>query len=440
MINNFFRYPMPPLVLGSLIDGSKGPYDKNTSIGKSANAGNEVANLIKSGQAYKLSNTDIQYARTEQVFESNCKDPNCTSMHVHQMVTKNKVNTNDALAYSTEALKGYDINGDGSVSVEEFATDRSSPAGTYALLSEEGVAKANLKAKALDLNDDGKIDAGEYSAYTMFQDGQTINQTFVYDPNNHPYFGKNIVDGKVTANEAKLAEQELNRDPNAVKATLKQIYADNNIAEAQKTFVMPEKVGVVTPPPTDYSKMSLAQSENKRAELVRALAFYQTSDKAEDMAKIASTQAEIKQNDDAINSKLAEASVTDKNTTIKSLDMSIKGYQDSLETLQRQYNLSLTDPRQLSMNFQSTDPKYYERQITITKAELTDLTQQKTKIMDSMISPKPTPQPKPVTTRKNLILQIIQLLLQLLGMDKKSGGVLVEPKTANGVSPDSILL
>ncbi len=76
----------------------------------------------------------------------------------------------------------------------------------------------------VDLNSDGKIDAGELSAWTIYQDGQDglsyIQQGEATTQVSRPAsaYNKNIVDGKVTEEQAKMAETELNRCPNAVKA------------------------------------------------------------------------------------------------------------------------------------------------------------------------------------------------------------------------------
>ena len=238
-----------------LIDGSKGPYSKNTNIGRSANAGNEVASLLKSRSSNLLANADIKYTnQLPQIMWANGVMP-------PEEVSKANVNISGALAYSTEALKGYDVNGDGTISVAEFAKDNSVPRGVNLLLSEEGVAKSNAKAKALDLNNDGKIDAGEFSAYTIYQDGVKHDVTgiaqvgFIYGT----VYDKDKVDGEVTAEEAKMANKELETHPDYVKSQLQQIYQKNKIAETQETFKMPKKIKTPKRPPVQDFMQQLMQ-------------------------------------------------------------------------------------------------------------------------------------------------------------------------------------
>lgn len=243
MVDNDLR------ILNYLIQGLKGPYDKNTSIGKAANAGNEVANLLKDDNLWRLVHSDIKYAGVD-TFAGNGW-------------SHKSVNINDSLAFSTEALTGYDKNGDGTVTTEEF---NAVYIGRIGADKPEGVQwmpnpNALKYASTVDLNSDGKIDAGELSAWTIYQDGQDglsyAQQGGTTTSGSRPAsaYNRNIVDGKVTEEQAKMAETELCRDPNAVKATLKRIYSENNIAEKEETFEMPEKVDDPKPPVCNNNKL-----------------------------------------------------------------------------------------------------------------------------------------------------------------------------------------
>ncbi|OGH98059.1 MAG: hypothetical protein A2039_07595 [Candidatus Melainabacteria bacterium GWA2_34_9] len=213
-----------------LIDGSKGPYDKKTNIGSAANSGNQVANLIKNGNFWQLKNSDIQYSNMNAGYD----DPNIRYFRAPDPA----LSVNSGIAYSTEALKGYDTNKNGSVSVDEFnsfcvgkALSKSPYSDPYII----GMPNPNSfkYGQTVDLNSDGKVDAGELTAWQIYQDG-------IKEGEPHPVIGQ--IDGKVTVDEAKLAEQEIIRDPSATKAALQQIYNEKNIATAQQNFVMPEKV------------------------------------------------------------------------------------------------------------------------------------------------------------------------------------------------------
>ncbi len=100
MVDNNLR------ILNYLIQGLKGPYDTNTQIGRSANAGNEVAELIKDDNLWRLVHSDVKYAGVD-TFAGNGW-------------SHKSVNINDSLAFSTEALTGYDKNGRRTVTVSEL--------------------------------------------------------------------------------------------------------------------------------------------------------------------------------------------------------------------------------------------------------------------------------------------------------------------------------
>jgi len=229
------------------ISGSYGPYgnwpDNLSQSQKSANAGYKVANSVLSGinQSDKFQN--VQYSQryyTGLLFE------NEESQNSSVLLDKGS-----ALAYSTEALKSYDKNKDGTVTANEFNNvfvDQISNHDNKAI----GMPNpSSIKAGAtVDLNGDGKIDAGEYTAYTIYQDGVS---NYGYGSNwNGTTFNKDNVDGKIDANQAYRANQQLQHDPDIVKADLQNIYTSFGIEQAQKNFVMPLKEGedpVVTPDP-----------------------------------------------------------------------------------------------------------------------------------------------------------------------------------------------
>ena len=204
-----------------LIDGSTGPYSTQTQKGRSANAGNEVANLFRRG--VNLDNFDIQYAGI-----TNANSNPWGAQYIP------KVNTNSALAYSTEVLKGYDTNNDGIVYAADFGYPKRTPSSDPNII---GMPAPSAVGTTIDLNSDGKIDAGELTAWQIYQDGQTAK----YGGSGISMYSSGSVDGQVTAQESSFAELELTRDPNAVKAELQKIYADNNIAEVKENFTMPPK-------------------------------------------------------------------------------------------------------------------------------------------------------------------------------------------------------
>jgi len=213
----------------NLINGSTGPYDNKTGQGKSANAGIIFANLLKNRNLWQLNNSTVQYSNMNGGYDNGQQ---------YVKAPDPQLSVKSALAFSTEALKGYDTNKTGVITRYEFSKG---------LASGGSDADALKYGKTVDLNDDGKIDAGELSAWQIYQDGQTVNQTFVYDPNNKPYFGKNSVDGKVTAYEAKMAKEQVKADPDKVKTELQKIYTDFDIENVKKDFTMPEKA-TETPP------------------------------------------------------------------------------------------------------------------------------------------------------------------------------------------------
>ena len=212
-----------------LITGSTGPYSTQTQKGRSANAGNEVANLFRRG--VNLDNFDVKYAGIDTMHVAGGYD---TQGIYHPPVELKTVNTNSALAFSTEALKGYDTNNDGIVYAADFGYPKRTSSNDPNII---GMPAPSAVGTTIDLNSDGKIDAGELTAWQIYQDGQTAK----YGGSGISMYSSGSVDGQVTAQESSFAELELTRDPNAVKAELQKIYADNNIAEVKENFTMPPK-------------------------------------------------------------------------------------------------------------------------------------------------------------------------------------------------------
>jgi len=237
-----------------LINGSYGPYgnwpDKLTQDQKSANAGNKVANSILSGinQIDSRTNKTIVYSDMNGAYD----DPNRRYFRAPDP----ELSTKSALAYSTEALTKYDKNKDGVVSTNEFGQYKPGQTGEYT--TQEFNETGDRSAKAIDLNNDGKIDAGEYTAYTIYQDGATnYGYGFNWDGTT---FDKDKVDGKVTKEEAQRANKELKNSPGTVKSDLQEIYKSFGIADAQKNFKMPRKEGEE---PVDDTDPPVTQPKNQ---------------------------------------------------------------------------------------------------------------------------------------------------------------------------------
>jgi len=169
-----------------IIDGSKGPYKSRVPEGNvggadlesiGANAGYEAARTNKNNLLF----TDVQYLY---------KNP---SLGPNGVLSKES-----GLAYETEILKAQDRNYDGKVSVYENQLSG---------------------GKAVDIDNDGFISAGELLAETM-----------TWDKDN---------DGKITYEERLYGQKLSKSDDYSTK--VKQSYDNNKISDAEKTFKMPEK-------------------------------------------------------------------------------------------------------------------------------------------------------------------------------------------------------
>jgi len=219
-----------------LITGSTGPYSTQTQKGRSANAGNEVANLFRRG--VNLDNFDVKYAGIDTMHVAGGYD---TQGIYHPPVELKTVNTNSALAFSTEALKGYDTNNDGIVYAADFGYPKRTSSNDPNII---GMPAPSAVGTTIDLNSDGKIDAGELTAWQIYQDGMKNliqPRPGIVDSTQAYMYDKTKLDGKITKEQANMAETHVSQNPNAVKAQLQQIYADNNIAEVKENFTMPPK-------------------------------------------------------------------------------------------------------------------------------------------------------------------------------------------------------
>lgn len=168
------------------VDGTKGPYDKEDTLGKYANSGYEHAkNVTKGKNLY----TEWEFAKVDMLHESRNVDS--------PIIPTYDINT--GLASHTEFLKTIDRNNDGKVStLENLLTGGISP----------------------DLDDDGFISAGEYLAETM-----------LWDRNK---------DGKLTYEERLYYKQLMKSDD--YEDQVRAIYNDKNIDYQEESFEMPEKI------------------------------------------------------------------------------------------------------------------------------------------------------------------------------------------------------
>lgn len=176
------------------INGENGPYDNSSQLGKYANIGYEDAKLNG-----KNLFSDFEYASLDQT----------RTILPDGTTAKPTINIETGLASHTAFLKERDLNKDGKISVNENRLS---------------------KEKTPDLDGDGFISAGEYLA-----------ETIVWDKNK---------DGKISYSERLASVKLSNSDDYEEK--VKKAYDDNKIADAEKTFVMPEKT---VQEKTDYEKL-----------------------------------------------------------------------------------------------------------------------------------------------------------------------------------------
>ncbi len=170
------------------IDGSKGPYDSDTAVGKGANVGAKILDLYLKGKNDELAYSNYQYMH---------KDEN------------GDLDIDSGLASHTYIMQTYDKNRDGKVSSWE-------------------VSKKIFDIT--DLNGDGELSAGEHLARSM-----------AADTNN---------DGKITYDEKRAFQVRLNDNSNKdeIFQEIKDAYNNNSIEEKEENFEMPEKTGNGFPP------------------------------------------------------------------------------------------------------------------------------------------------------------------------------------------------
>ncbi len=172
------------------LDGSKGPYDPDTLVGKGANVGAKILDLELKDAHDELTYTNYQY-----IFEDENGDFDIDS----------------GLASHTSILKIYDADRDGTVEPHEV-DDK-----IFAIT---------------DVNDDGEISAGELLARTM-----------VADTDN---------DGRITLEEKQAFQKRIdeltlvNQDELLQEVT--DAYNNNSIADHEADFEMPEKENPCYPP------------------------------------------------------------------------------------------------------------------------------------------------------------------------------------------------
>lgn len=185
--------------MGTLINGNYGPYDKSTDLGKSANAGYEVARNIKNGSIFKNGIPDIQ------VFQKNEEGYSILKT---------------GLAYGKEELKAHDLNDDNKITKFEYSMTTGKAVMAGGACEDEAVAHmrgAEALFTKIDINNDGFITAKENLALTMFQ-----------DQNN---------DGIVTSAEIESSTSLLmDEKAECAKEDIKDIYGTETAQEALQSF------------------------------------------------------------------------------------------------------------------------------------------------------------------------------------------------------------
>ncbi|HSA06967.1 MAG TPA: hypothetical protein P5556_07285 [Candidatus Gastranaerophilales bacterium] len=170
------------------INGAQGPYDSATLIGKGANVGAKMLDLVKTKELQQLTYSNYQYM---------FKNPD------------NSFNIDSGLAAHSSIMLIHDKNSDGKVSSWEID---------------------KKVFDVTDMNGDNELDAGEFLAMSM-----------VIDTND---------DGIITFEE-KQAFQLKTNDINKKEELFNEIknaYVSNSIEEKEANFEMPEKTNYSFPP------------------------------------------------------------------------------------------------------------------------------------------------------------------------------------------------
>lgn len=183
------------LYLGMNINGDKGPFDNKTPVGRGANAGYQVTDLLKKGEYDKLEFATIEYMP---------KFPD------------GKYSVDAALAFSRESLKAIDKDLNGHITKDEFNLTQES--------TQEQVLPQNLKQRlsgildkifdVIDINNDGKVDNAENTAYTVFQDSC-----------------KEEFNGKTTHASRLLADKMILMKTDYAKEKLRELHNGHNLAQ-----------------------------------------------------------------------------------------------------------------------------------------------------------------------------------------------------------------
>jgi len=211
----------------TVVDGGSGPYSNCSTLGKSANTGYRVGNLfdgdsIWQKEDYKVKFTSVKTSYTTEEYEDDDGELQT------RKVASNHLNSKGTLAYSTQLLKSYDKAGtdgtkDGKVSTAEMADKMS--------ISAE-------KAAAIDIDGNGFVTAGEFSAWTYYQDG------LKYDDDTEKFqFSYDNQDGQITSQQSLEARTQIKGGVTTadLKAQLKEIY-DDKIKDSEDSFEMPDEV------------------------------------------------------------------------------------------------------------------------------------------------------------------------------------------------------
>jgi|GEM_PF-4770034 len=176
----------------TLIDGNYGPYNKNTPVGRSANAGLNAAQY----SGYAILNNDGDSFQKKSI------------QYTTVDTETGKLSVNGALAYAANSmamfLKPKEIpNGQSKVRISK---------------KDDDIIKI---AASLD-GDPTTLNVAENATLTMFEDSATS------------------LDGIVTPEDVKIASDLAKEDPTYTKENLTGIYTENDLENKAKKLKMPE--------------------------------------------------------------------------------------------------------------------------------------------------------------------------------------------------------
>ncbi len=174
------------------IDGSSGPYDNDTAVGRGANAGAEILELYINDKKDQLAFSNYQY-----MFEND----------------EGELDIDSGLASHSYIVQIYDKDKDGKV-VEWEVPDE--------------------LFRVADINGDGELSEGELLAKTMASD---VNNDGIVT-----YEEKRDFDVRIENSETDIEERE------ALSQEIESVYNENSIAEKEENFEMPDKSNPLYPP------------------------------------------------------------------------------------------------------------------------------------------------------------------------------------------------